>query len=108
MIAERSPQMKKAAGVLKELSADDRIRMLYEAQENARRDIVSMLGEAKKERSAEIALNSIAAGMDDAIISKITGLSESEIELLRAQKTWRGAPSPGYERTCMQYCALAS
>ena len=85
LIAERSPVMRKAVGVLKELSADERTRMLYEAQETARRDIASMMGGAKEERSVEIALNLISIGLDNAAISKATGLTEDEIELLRVQ-----------------------
>jgi predicted transposase/invertase (TIGR01784 family) len=38
MLAEKSPELKKAVGVLMELSEDERNRMLYEAQEKARRD----------------------------------------------------------------------
>jgi predicted transposase/invertase (TIGR01784 family) len=43
MLATRSPQMRKAVGVLKELSADEQTRMLYEKREMARRDIESQL-----------------------------------------------------------------
>ena len=49
MIAERNPQMKKAVGVLKELSADERTRMLAEAREKARRDAASRLNWAREE-----------------------------------------------------------
>jgi hypothetical protein len=41
MLAERSPQMQKAVGYLKELSADERTRMLFEAQEMHRRDVAA-------------------------------------------------------------------
>jgi predicted transposase/invertase (TIGR01784 family) len=53
MIAERNPRMKKAVGVLMELSADERTRMLYEEREIARRDIASMMEGAKREGHAE-------------------------------------------------------
>ena len=43
MLATRSPQMRKAVGVLKELSADEQTRMLYEKREMARRDFESQL-----------------------------------------------------------------
>jgi len=52
MLATRSPQMRKAVGVLKELSADEQTRMLYESREMARRDIESQL-EAKDAIIAE-------------------------------------------------------
>jgi len=41
LIAEKNPQIKKAVGILKELSADERTRMLYEDREKARRDEVA-------------------------------------------------------------------
>ena len=49
MLATRSPQMKKAVGVLKELSADERTRMLYEAREKARMDFESLRDDAVRE-----------------------------------------------------------
>jgi len=45
MLATRSPQIRKAVGVLKELSADEQTRMLYEKREIARRDFESRLEE---------------------------------------------------------------
>jgi len=62
MLAKRSPQMKKAVGVLKELSADERTRMLYESRERARRDINSLIKDERNkwqdivaDKDAEIA-----------------------------------------------------
>jgi len=49
MLAMRSPEMKKAVGVLKELSADERTRMLYEQREMVLRDIESMKDDAVRE-----------------------------------------------------------
>ena len=46
MLETRSPQMRKAVGVLKELSADEQTRMLYESREMARRDYESLLDAA--------------------------------------------------------------
>ena len=48
MLATRSPQMKKAVGVLKELSADEATRMRYENREKARRDLESQVDEVNK------------------------------------------------------------
>jgi len=45
-LAERSPQPRQTVGVLMELSADERNRMLFEEREKARRDIASMMGGA--------------------------------------------------------------
>jgi hypothetical protein len=58
MLATRSPQMRKAVGVLKELSADEQTRMLYEKREMARRDFESRLEEFEsrlEEKNAVIA-----------------------------------------------------
>ena len=49
MLQQRSPELKKAVGVLKELSADERTRMLYEEREIARRDEASRLRGAREE-----------------------------------------------------------
>ena len=49
MLATKSPELKKAVGVLKELSADERTRMLAEDREKARRDMASRLDGAKRE-----------------------------------------------------------
>ena len=83
MLAERSPQMKKAVGVLKELSADEQTRMIFEAREIARRDIVSMLNAAIKQRDIDIARTAIDMNMSNDTITKLTGLSIDEVESLR-------------------------
>ena len=49
MLATKSPELKKAVGVLKELSADERTRMLAEEREKAWRDEASRLDGARKE-----------------------------------------------------------
>ena len=49
MLATRSPQMKKAVGVLKELSADEATRLRYEAREKAKRDLESQVDDAVRE-----------------------------------------------------------
>jgi hypothetical protein len=56
--------MRKAVGVLMELSADERTRMLYEEREIARRDIASMMEGAKREGRAK-ALESLAINATD-------------------------------------------
>ena len=83
MLEQRNPQMSKAVGVLKELSADERTRMLYEEREKARRDIASMMGGARREGINLTARNAINMGMDTEIIIKLTGLSREEIDNLR-------------------------
>ena len=49
MLAMRSPEMKKAVGVLKKLSASEQTRMLYEQHEMVLRDIESMKDDAFRE-----------------------------------------------------------
>jgi predicted transposase/invertase (TIGR01784 family) len=87
MLAERSPQMRKAVGVLKELSADERTRMLYEEREKARRDIASMVGGAKaegiREGHFEVARNLLNMGVSLDTIVKATGFTHEDIENLR-------------------------
>jgi len=87
MIAEKSPQMKKAVGVLKELSADERMRMLYEDREKARRDIASMVDGAKmdgkREGYIEVAKNLLNMNTPLETIINATGLSREEIESLQ-------------------------
>jgi hypothetical protein len=43
MLATKSSQLRKAVGVLKELSADEQTRILFEKREMARRDFKSQL-----------------------------------------------------------------
>jgi predicted transposase/invertase (TIGR01784 family) len=83
MLAQRSPQMRKAVGVLKELSADERTRMLYEEREIARRDIVSLMGGAKREGITEVARNLLNVGDSIDKIIAVTGLTRDEVEGLR-------------------------
>lgn len=77
MLAQRNPQMSKAVGVLKELSADERTRMLYESREMARRDIESRLAD----------MNAALAERDAALAERDAALADKEAEIarLRAQ-----------------------
>ena len=83
MLAQRTPQMRKAVGVLKELSADERTRMLYEEREIARRDMVSRLGGAVRDTRIAIAQNALRKKMSIEDIVDITGLTREEVESLR-------------------------
>ena len=84
MLATRSPQMRKAVGVLKELSADEATRMLYEKREMARRDIESQLVEQYAiiaEKDAALADKDAALAEKDAVLAD----KDAENELLRKQ-----------------------
>ena len=103
---KKTPVMKKAVGVLKKLSSDERARLLYESREKARRDELARLhgalaegeaiglakgeviglakGEAKlAEAKKQMIKQMLADGMSPDIISRYTGLTVEEIEALR-------------------------
>ena len=82
MLAQRSPQMRKAVGVLKELSADERTRMLYEEREIARRDMTSRMEGAERKARVEIAQSMLADAAAPEFVSKHTGLTLEEVESL--------------------------
>ena len=81
VIAEKNPQIKKAVGVLKELSADERTRMLYEEREKARRDIQSRIDGKVR----DIASNLLKLNMPIDIIVQATGLSLTDVETLKKE-----------------------
>lgn len=83
MLAGRSPEMKKAVGVLKELSADERTRMLYEEQEKKRRDIASMMKGAERKGRIDVARNLIKMNLQTEQIIQATNLTFEEIESLK-------------------------
>ena len=80
MLEQRNLQMRKVVGILKELSADERTRMLYEAQEIARRDIVSMTNGAIKQSKLEIARNLLKRNIPINDIIEDTGLTAEDVE----------------------------
>ena len=79
MVADRNPQVGKAVVKLRELSADERARNLYERREMARRD------ENMRIRSVKllIAKNLLAVGDSVEKIVQVTGLSQDDVEGLR-------------------------
>jgi len=78
MLAERNPQMKKAVGVLKELSADEVTRMLYEKREMARMDLESRIEMARMEK--DVAVREVDEKWRNVVADK-----DAEIAQLRAQ-----------------------
>lgn len=82
MIKEKSPEIEKAVGVLKELSQDERTKLLYEAREKARRDEQARIMEAYVEGIAKVAINLYRNGMTVNDIMKFTGLTKEETEKL--------------------------
>jgi predicted transposase/invertase (TIGR01784 family) len=96
MLEARSPQMKRAVGVLKELSADEATRMIYEKQQMAQWDYNSRVAEAEEaerkwqtaqaelaEQAAELAAKDTAlADKDAALAGKDAALAE-QAELIK-------------------------
>jgi predicted transposase/invertase (TIGR01784 family) len=90
MIAQNNPQIKKAVGILVELSADERAQMLYESREMARMDEESRMngalnegltkGLAKGEALANERWQKIVA---DTVAEKDAALADKEAEIMR-------------------------
>ena len=85
MLAMRSPEMKKAVGVLKRLSANEQTRMLYEQHEMVLRDIESMKDDALRENDEKwlgvVAEKDAVIANKDAVIAN----RDAENEQLRKQ-----------------------
>ena len=85
MLAQKSPHISKAVGVLKELSADERTRMLHEQREIARRDMVSRMEGAKREGILEGKREGILEGKREGILEgKREGILEGKREAMEA------------------------
>ena len=82
MLAEKNKQIEKAVFVLKELSQDERTRLLYEEREKQRMDEEDRLDGAIQKSKVEIAKNALNKGIAINDIADITGLSIKEIEEL--------------------------
>ena len=86
MLAAKSPQMRKAVGVLKELSADEATRMRYENREMALRDFESMKDDALRENDEKwrgVVADNIAAlaDKDAALVSQAALIAELQAQL---------------------------
>jgi len=83
MIAERNPKIGKAVVKLRELSADERTRDLYERREKARRDMAAQQKWAIKQSMFEIAKKLLKRNRPIGEIIEDTGLTVEEVENLR-------------------------
>ena len=91
MIAKDNPPLKKAVGILMELSEDESIRMIEESQERLRMDWEDRVwgaredgrAEGRKKEASDIALRALRDGLSVDAISSITGLSAQEITSLQ-------------------------
>ena len=84
MIAERNPQVGKAVVKLRELSADERARDLFERREKARRDMASQQKWAIKQREFEFAQKLLKRKRPIEEIMEDTGLTREEVESQRS------------------------
>ena len=94
-LAQTSPAMEEAWGVIKELSADERERLLAEDREKTRRDnaayyetgLVEGREAGRMEGYASIITHMLAQGLSPEQISSFTGVTLSEVNALTAKKT---------------------
>ena len=96
-LAQTSPAMEEAWGVIKELSADERERLLAEDREKTRRDNAAYyetglvegraegLVEGRAEGYASIITHMLAQGLSPEQISSFTGVTLSEVNALAAK-----------------------
>ena len=98
MVAKRNPQISRAAVKLRELSADERARDMFERREKGRRDIASIMEDAEKKINEQ--WQSVVAGKDSVIADKDAEIAgkdaeiagkDAEIERLRAILCGKGA-----------------
>lgn len=80
-IAEKNPAIDKAWGVVKELSADEKARLIAESREKARRDYADQIKGAYR----QVARNLLRMDMSVEKIAEATGLPVTEIERLAAE-----------------------
>ena len=85
MLAQKSPAMKRATLRLRELSADEKARQLYEARLKEQRDNYAREQGAVRTREYEIAKVLLAKKMSIIYIMDATGLTREEIESLLVQ-----------------------
>lgn len=89
-LAQTSPAMEEAWGVIKELSADERERLLAEDREKTRRDkaayyetgLVEGRAEGRMEERKNLVANMLAQGVSPEQISSFTGLTLGDAKAL--------------------------
>ena len=79
MAAEMNPQIARAVVRLRELSADEKARDLYERREKARRDENSRLRGAEQKGKRDLLLAMIKSNLSILDIARYTGLSVDEV-----------------------------
>jgi predicted transposase/invertase (TIGR01784 family) len=84
MLGLETREMELAVGRLKQLSADERARMLYEARELAEMDEMARMEAAVEENRVDTAKKMLCDGFDIATTSRISGLSAEKIQSLKS------------------------
>lgn len=82
-LIEMDSAIKRAEKKLEYLSTDAETLALYKAREDSLHERANMISSAKKEKALEIAKNLISMELDSDSITKATGLTSEEIEVLR-------------------------
>ena len=82
-LIEMDSAIKRAEKKLEYLSSDAETLALYKAREDSLHERANMISSAKKEKTLEIAKNLISMELDSDSITKATGLTSEEIEVLR-------------------------
>ena len=78
MVAQRNPQVGRAAVKLRELSADERARDMFERREKGRRDVEALVDK----KTLEIARNLLRRNRPIEEVIEDTGLTREEVEAL--------------------------
>jgi predicted transposase/invertase (TIGR01784 family) len=86
MVAQRNPQISKAAVKLRELSADERARDMFERREKGRRDAADREKGARQDERMTIARKLLNRNRPIDEIIEDTGLTRKEIEALSTTK----------------------
>ena len=92
MLATKGPELKKAVGVLMELSADERTRMLAESREKARRDEASRLRRARREGREEGREEGRVEGREEGREEgRVEGVQIGEMKIIELLKSGKSA-----------------
>ena len=83
MVAQRNPQIRRAAVKLRELSADEKARDMFERREKGLRDVAAMVDGAEQKAKVEIARNLINRNRPIEEITEDTGLTREEVERIK-------------------------
>jgi len=88
VVAQRNPQIRKAVVKLRELSADERARDMFERREKGRRDAADREKGVLKKQALEIAQRLLERKRPIDEIIEVTGLTCEEVEaLIKTEQT---------------------